>query len=102
MFLAEEMAIAVIDKIVRKCHEIERNYNQGLCGEQELRSLESCARNLRRIEPFLSFEELRQGLDGLRTVISGVVLAGNGGFSARRMHSGEFTLVCKACVTGLF
>ena len=47
--LTEAMAVAVVDKIVRKCHEIERAYHQGVCGERELRSLESCDINLQRI-----------------------------------------------------
>ena len=90
---AEEMAVAVVDRIVRKCHEIERAYRQGICGERELRSLESCTRNLQRIEHFLSpntLEDLRRSLDGLRTHISGGTdLAETGGFSVHRIHSGE-------------
>ena len=92
------MAVAVIDKIVRKCHEIERIYNQGHCSEKEQRSLVSCLRNLRRIEPSLTadtFEDLWQSLHDLGTVLSGVTHAGNGGFSVPRIHSGEFTLLCK-------
>ncbi|KAK0136579.1 hypothetical protein N1851_027264 [Merluccius polli] len=88
------MAVAVVDKIVRKCHEIERAYHQGVCGERELRSLERCDRNLQRIVYLLSpdtLEDLRRSLDGLRTLISrsGVTLAENVGFSAHRISSGR-------------
>ncbi len=87
-----------MDKVVRKCHEIERAYRQGICGERELRSLESCTRNVQRIEHFLSpntLEDLRQSLDGLSTFISGVTnFAENGRFSVHRIHSGEIMLFC--------
>lgn len=67
-------------QIVRKCHEIERLYNLRICGEQEFRPLESCARNLCRIEDLLSpetLEELQRSLGGLQPLISGVTLAEN-------------------------
>ena len=40
------MALAVIEKITRKCHEIEQAHTQGMCGERERRSIESCQRNI--------------------------------------------------------
>ncbi|XP_049898945.1 uncharacterized protein LOC126389342 isoform X1 [Epinephelus moara] len=87
------MAVAVVDKIVRKCHEIERAYHQGICGERELRSLDSCNINLQRIANVLSphtLEELRRSLDGVRTRISRAgVAAEYVGFSAHRINSGR-------------
>lgn len=38
---AEAMVVAAEDKIARKYHNIERVFHQGICGERELRSLES-------------------------------------------------------------
>ena len=50
------MALAVIEKITRKCHEIEQAHTQGMCGERERHSIESCQRNLGRIEYLISPE----------------------------------------------
>ena len=50
------MALAVIEKITRKCHEIEQAHTQGMCGERERRSVESCKINLGRIEYLISAE----------------------------------------------
>ena len=48
--------MAVIEKITRKCHEIEHAHTQGMCGERERCSIESCQRNLGRIEYLISPE----------------------------------------------
>ena len=53
---AEEMAVTVVDKLVRKCHKIEQAYRRGICSERKLHSLESCTRNvqLRSSQPLMA------------------------------------------------
>ena len=87
------MVLAVIEKITRKCHEIEQALNQGICGEREHRSIDSCGRNLERIEHLLSpdtNDELRNSLGELRMLITATVQADEDrSFSVRRISSGE-------------
>ncbi|XP_014830574.1 PREDICTED: uncharacterized protein LOC106908860 isoform X1 [Poecilia mexicana] len=85
------MALAVLDKIVRKCHNIERAFQYGIYGERENRVLEECLRNLQRISDLLSADThnaLKNGLEELKVLLSTHVQAGNGEYSAARASSG--------------
>ncbi|CAL8392205.1 unnamed protein product [Arctogadus glacialis] len=87
------MALAVIEKITRKCHEIEQAHTQGMCGERERRSIESCQRNLGRIEYLLSPEsnnDLKRCLAELKNLVGTHFQAGEDrSFSVGRIHSGR-------------
>uniref|UniRef100_A0A3B5MQC0 Integrase core domain-containing protein n=1 Tax=Xiphophorus couchianus TaxID=32473 RepID=A0A3B5MQC0_9TELE len=85
------MALAVLDKIVRKCHNIERALQYGICGERENRVLEECLRNLQRISDLLSAKThnaLKNGLGELKVLLSTHVQAGSGEYSAAPASSG--------------
>ncbi|KAI2647160.1 Reverse gyrase 1 [Labeo rohita] len=57
------MAAAVLDKIARKCQQIERAQSQGNCGERELCAIYDCLRNAQIISYLLppeTYEELNR------------------------------------------
>lgn len=87
------MALSVVDRILRTCHEVERAHTQGICGEREIRSIDNCLRNLERIAHFLSpatHDELSNSLVQLKATMSTrAQRAGNVAFSADRLTSGE-------------
>lgn len=76
------MAAAVLDKIARKCQQIEelkvskssqRTQTEINCGERELRAIDDCLRNAQRISYLLppeTYEELNRNLDEIRTMLS--------------------------------
>lgn len=88
------MAAAVLDKIARKCQQIERAQSQGNCGERELRAIDDCLRNAQRISyllPLETYEELNRNLDEIRTMLSTHLQSeGTTAFSVSRRSSGEF------------
>ncbi len=96
------MAAAVLDKIARKCQEIERAGHQGICGERELCAIDNCARNAQRIAHFLSpetFQQLTTSLDDIRTMVSTHLQSeGTGAFSISRSRSGEFQAFKNLCL----
>uniref|UniRef100_A0A3Q2T220 Integrase catalytic domain-containing protein n=1 Tax=Fundulus heteroclitus TaxID=8078 RepID=A0A3Q2T220_FUNHE len=86
------MALAVLDKIVRKCHNIERAFHYGICREREKRVIEECLRNLQRISDLLSADThnaLKNGLEELKVQLLTHVQAGNNEYSAARASSGN-------------
>lgn len=92
------MALGVIEKATRKCHEIERALAQGICGERERRCVENCERNLRRIEHLLSPDtnnELKSSFAELKSVIDANFHAGEDRrFFVGRIRSGESVCHC--------
>ncbi|XP_051980555.1 uncharacterized protein LOC127641639 [Xyrauchen texanus] len=87
------MAAAVLDKIARKCQQIERAQSQGNCGERELRAIDDCLRNAQRISyllPLETYEELNRNLDEIRTMLSTHLRSeGTTAFSVSRRSSGS-------------
>ncbi|XP_077057346.1 uncharacterized protein LOC143710231 [Siphateles boraxobius] len=87
------MAAAVLDKIARKCQQIERAQSQGNCGERELRAIDDCLRNAHRIAyllPIETYEELNRNLDEIRTMLSTHLQSeGTTAFSVSRRSSGS-------------
>ncbi|XP_041864624.1 uncharacterized protein LOC121654513 [Melanotaenia boesemani] len=87
------MALSVIDRITRKGHEVERSLSQRLCGDRECRSIDSCLRNLQRIEHLLSTEtynELKNSLTELRTLATANFQGDEDRqFSVRRVNPGR-------------
>lgn len=88
------MAAAVLDKISRKCQQIERAHSQGNCGERERRGIHDCLRNAQRISHLLppeTYEELNRSLDEIRTMLSTHLQSeGTTAFSVSRSSSGKF------------
>ncbi|XP_051980214.1 uncharacterized protein LOC127641323 [Xyrauchen texanus] len=86
------MTAAVLDKIARKCQQIERAQSQGNCGERELRVIDDCLRNAQRISyllPLETYEELNRNLDEIRTMLSTHLRSeGTTAFSVSRRSSG--------------
>ncbi|XP_051981761.1 uncharacterized protein LOC127643174 isoform X2 [Xyrauchen texanus] len=86
------MAAAVLDKIARKCQQIERAQSQGNCGERELRAIDDCLRNAQRILyllPLETYEELNRNLDEIRTMSTHLRSEGTTAFSVSQRSSGS-------------
>lgn len=45
------MAAAVGDKIIRKFHEVQKDYQQRVCGDRDLCPLQICGQNLLELWP---------------------------------------------------
>lgn len=90
--LQQEMAEAVIRRIRRKCHAIERAIQQGAAGQREVQAIDSAIANLRRIENSLSlgvFRNLVQSLTDLRSSIIAAAPNSAAAFAAQRVRSGK-------------
>lgn len=92
------MALAVIKKITRECHNIEQALDQRICGETECRYIDNCDRNLKRIQHLLSPDannELKRSLAELRTLIDANFQSEEGRRSSvRHINSGESVYHC--------